>query len=389
MELAPSQRHEPVAYDAELGQWFVFAYDEVRALLVDERLTPDRMHGFAQRAPARALDAVRSHAPWFVGAPQQVDYGWIGPIVHAGLRKPDGDAFKDAIAGAAGELLQPLIHEARFDLVTDYALALSGWMLADFLGVDRRDARRLIDWGQDVIAFFNDVEISADSAERMARSSRAMVEHAHDVLAGRGAGAHDGFLHRAAGAARNKGTELDDAAIAGITLPLATGYVDAAQLVAITVWLLLSHPDQRSRLAADPGLLAGAVSEALRFGSPVALVPRTALAPITVRGHDIDAGARLQLSIASANRDRRFRAPDRFDIGRAQNGALGFGHGRRSCVAAGLARSHTAVAVDVLLEQAEGLALEADGRLTWSPLPGVHALQACAVSCSPHPVATR
>jgi cytochrome P450 len=388
MELAPSQRHEPVAYDTELGQWFVFAYDEVRSLLVDERLTPDRMHGFAQRAPARALNAVRSHSPWFVGAPQAY-YGWIGPIVHAGLRKPDGDAFKDAIARAAGELLQPLIQHARFDLVNNYALALSGWMLADFLGVDRRDARRLIDWGQDVIAFFNHTEITADSAERMAPSSRAMVDHAHDVLARPGAGAHDGFLHLAARAARTKGTELDDAAIASITLPLATGYVDAAQLVAITVWLLLSHPDQRSRLAADSRLLAGAVGEALRFGSPVALVPRTALAPITVRGHVIEAGERLQLSIASANRDpRRFPAPDRFDIGRAQNGALGFGHGRRSCIAAGLARTHTAVAVDVLFEQAQGLALDPDRRVTWSPLAGVHALQSCPV-CSPHPVAAR
>jgi cytochrome P450 len=389
MELAPSQRHDPVAYDIGLGQWFVYAYDDVRALLVDERLTPDRMHGFARRAPARALDAVRSQAPWFVGGPQ-ADYGWIGPIVHRGLRKPDGAAFKEAIARAAAQLLQPLIQHARFDLINDYALALSGWMLADFLGVDRRDARRLIEWGQDIIAFFNDVEITAVGAERMARSSRAMVDHAHDVLARRAAGTHDGFLHLAARAARDKGTELDDAAIASITLPLATGYVDAAQLVAITVWLLLSHPDQRARLAADPRLLAGAVSEALRFGSPVALVPRTALVPITVRGRDLEPGERLQLSIASANRDPgRFRAPDRFDIGREQNGALGFGHGRRSCVAAGLARMHTAVAVDVLFRQAEGLALDPDGRVTWSPLPGVHALARCPVFCSPHPVAAR
>jgi cytochrome P450 len=389
MKLAPTQRHDPVAYDAELGQWFVFAYDEVRALLVDERLTPDRMHGFAQRAPARALDAVRSQAPWFVGAPQDGS-DWIGPIVHAGLRKPDGDAFKDAIAKAAGELLQPLIQQTRFDLVSDYALALSGWMLADFLGVDRREAGRLVEWGQDVIAFLNDIEITADGAERMARSSRAMVDHARDVLARRGAGAHDGFLDLAARAARDKGRELDDGAIASITLPLATGYVDAAQLVAITAWLLLSHPDQRSRLAADPRLLGGAVSEALRFGSPVALVPRTALAPITVRAHVIEAGERLQLSIASANRDPgRFPAPDRFDIGRAQSGALGFGHGRRSCIAAGLARTHTAVAVDVLFREAQGLAIDADAHVTWSPLPGLHALQSCPVSCSPHPVTAR
>jgi cytochrome P450 len=379
MKLAPTQRHDPVAYDAELGQWFVFAYDEVRALLVDERLTPDRMHGFAQRAPARALEAVRSQAPWFVGAPQDGS-DWIGPIVHAGLRRPDGGAAKGAVERAARELLMPLVQRPRFDLVNDYALALSGWMLADLLGVERRDAGRLIEWGQDVITFFNDVEITADSAERMALSSRAMVDHARDALAKRRGGTHDGFLDLAARAAHDKGRELEDAAIASITLPVVTGYVDAAQLVAITIWLLLSHPDQRSRLAADPRLLAATVSEALRFGSPVALVPRTALEPITVRGHLIEAGERLQLSIAAANRDAtRFPSPDRFDIGRAQNGALGFGHGRRSCIAAGLARTHAAVAVDVLFGQAQELALDPDGAVTWSPLPGLHALRSCPV----------
>jgi cytochrome P450 len=207
-----------------------------------------------------------------------------------------------------------------------------------------------------------------------------MVDHARDVLAERRAETHDGFLDLAARAAHDRGRELDDAAIASITLPVATGYVDAAELVAITGWLLLGHPDQRCRLAADPRLLAAAVSEALRFGSPVALVPRAALAPITVAGHLIEAGERLQLSIAAANRDPgRFSAPDRFDIGRAQNGALGFGHGRRGCIAAGLARTHTAVAVDVLFGQAQGLALDPDDPVTWSPLPGLHALQSCPV----------
>jgi cytochrome P450 len=379
MELAPSPHHEPLAYDTELEQWFVFAYDEVRALLVDDRLTADRMHGFAPRAPAQALKAIRRHAPWFVRPTQPNDYGWIGPIVHAGLRKPDGGAVKGAIESAARELLMPLVQRPRFDLVNDYALTLSGWMLADLLGVERRDAGRLVEWGQDVITFFNDVEITADSAERMALSSRAMVDHARDVLAKRRGGTHDGFLDLAARAAHDKGRELEDAAIASITLPVVTGYVDAAQLVAITIWLLLSHPDQRSRLAADPRLLAAAVSEALRFGSPVALVPRTSLAPIVVRGQRIDAGERLQLSLAAANRDPgRFPAPDRFDIGRAQNGALGFGHGRRSCIAAGLARTHAAVAVDVLLGQAQ-LALDPGGPVTWSPLPGLHALRSCPV----------
>ena len=53
-------------YDQHFGQWLVFAYDDVRSLLDDERVTPDRMHAFADHAPAAAVEAVREHAPWLI-----------------------------------------------------------------------------------------------------------------------------------------------------------------------------------------------------------------------------------------------------------------------------------------------------------------------------------
>lgn len=84
----------------------------------------------------------------------------------------------------------------------------------------------------------------------------------------------------------------------------------------------------------------------------------------------------------------RFPHPDRFDIGRRQNGGLGFGHGARS-IAAGLARSHTAIAVHALLRAAPKLALDREGDLIWRPIAGAQALQTLDVRAFANSTAAR
>jgi cytochrome P450 len=103
--------------------------------------------------------------------------------------------------GAASELIDALIDRGRFNVARDYALTFSISVLADFLGVDRRDAGRLVDWGNDLIASFNDPEITVAGTERMARSASALATYALTSLAAGHAKVHGGFLARAAHAA--------------------------------------------------------------------------------------------------------------------------------------------------------------------------------------------
>jgi cytochrome P450 len=165
---------DPVVFDTATGHYFVFAHDDVMAALADTRLTADRMHRFAERAPPDAVDAVRRHAAWLI-SPEGADYDWLRPLLHAGLRSAVGNGSERAIAAAAGELLDGLVERDSFDVVDDYALALSGRVLAEFLGVDRRDGVGLIGWARDLVAFFNDVEIDLTVADQMARSAARMA----------------------------------------------------------------------------------------------------------------------------------------------------------------------------------------------------------------------
>src|SRR6202012_354240 len=99
------------------------------------------------------------------------------------------------------------------------------------------------------------------------------------------------------------------------------------------VWLLATHPEQWDRLHADPGRARHAFDEALRLETPISGFTRVATRATDVAGVRLQAGDRLLVHYASANRDeRRWEDPERFAIDRAASAHVAFGHGEHACV---------------------------------------------------------
>jgi cytochrome P450 len=75
--------------------------------------------------------------------------------------------------------------------------------------------------------------------------------------------------------------------------------------------------------------------------------------------------------MGSANRDpQQFRDADRFDITRAPNPHIAFGHGLHFCLGAALARLESRIALADLLERMKDFALASDE--PWEPRKGLH-----------------
>jgi cytochrome P450 len=113
---------------------------------------------------------------------------------------------------------------------------------------------------------------------------------------------------------------------------------------------LLDHLDAQAELRTDPGLLATAADEMLRWWTPVMTFRRTATDGTEIGGQHISAGDKVVVSFTSANRDEdAFTAPDRFDIRRTPNPHLVFGQGPHFCLGSHLARAQlTALFTEVL-----------------------------------------
>ena len=123
---------------------------------------------------------------------------------------------------------------------------------------------------------------------------------------------------------------------------------------------LLEHPEQLAALRADPSLLPGAVEELLRWWTPVMVFRRTAARDVDLTGVRVRAGDKVVVSFTSADRDEAvFADPDRFDVRRAPNPHLAFGHGPHFCLGAQLARVQMRALFAALLRRTGSL--EHDG----------------------------
>jgi cytochrome P450 len=102
---------------------------------------------------------------------------------------------------------------------------------------------------------------------------------------------------------------------------------------------LLTHPEQLTQLVNDPSLLDGAIEEMLRYAPPVVHFRRTATCDLELGGRSVEAGEKIVVYHAAANRDPKvFENPDRFDILRSPNDHLTFGAGPHFCLGSRLAR---------------------------------------------------
>jgi cytochrome P450 len=140
--------------------------------------------------------------------------------------------------------------------------------------------------------------------------------------------------------ARVDGKPLDDFETASYYVIIATaGHDTTSSTIAGGLHALVTHPSELERLRSDPGLLAPAADEMIRWVTPVKEFMRTASADTKLGDVEIAEGESVLLSYPSANRDESvFTDPFRFDVGRDPNRHLAFGFGVHYCLGAALAR---------------------------------------------------
>ena len=127
-----------------------------------------------------------------------------------------------------------------------------------------------------------------------------------------------------------------------------------------------------------------AIEESLRLDTPVQFLARTCTTPIEVDGVKVDAGDRIVIGIASANRDERvFEDADAFRLDRPRlREHVGFGAGPHVCPGAFLARMETRIALQDFLAAVEHFAPAPGYTLDSNPVPWAFGPQTLRVTFS-------
>jgi cytochrome P450 PksS len=337
--------------------WLVTRYDDVVAVLKDERFAKDRFR-------ALAPDQLKKQ-PWMPAIfrplmsnmldSDRPNHTRLRALVQKAFTPQRVEAMQSRIQDLADELVDQLGDRGRFDLIRDFALPLPATVIAEMLGVPADDRHKFHRWSKAVVS----VNWSKWNTIKSIPSVWLFLRYVRGLVAARRDAPHEDMIS-ALVQARESGDQLsEDELVAMIFLLLIAGHETTVNLIANGVLALLQHPNQMQMLRDQPQLIDTAVEELLRFASPLdTATERYASEDIDVAGEIIPRGALVFAVLSSANRDEsHFAHADELDITRDPNRHLSFGLGIHFCVGAPLARLEGQLAINTLLERTANLRL--------------------------------
>jgi cytochrome P450 len=361
-QLAVARRRSPV-----LWEW----------PLVDDLVPVDAASGGDSGGAAvnvlghdEVVSVLRDHEAFSSTIVDEVMGAVIGPTMVA-MDEPEHRARRALVARAFGpkllarwqddlvrrvldDLIDGFVDDGRVDLVRRLTFAFPVRVIARILGLPERDAPQFQRWSIELIS-------AVVNWDRGMAASAALGDYFAARVAERRSSPTDDVITELA-TAEIDGERLSDAEIFGfLRLLLPAGIETTYRALGNLLFALLTHPDQLDAVTHSPELRPAAIEEGLRWETPLVLIARQCVRDAQVGGVDVRAGTPVNVFIASANRDeRRYEAPERFDVHRSPAPHVSFGSGPHTCLGIHLARMELTVALDALLERLPGLRLDPD-----------------------------
>jgi cytochrome P450 len=282
---------------------------------------------------------------------------WFGP----GNLKTIADQIRQIARTSIDDML---VFGDECDFVRDVALRYPLRVIMLLLGLPAKDEDLLLKFTQATFAPSDPDTDSSDGVAGMIESSEAMWRYFASVAADRQKNPRGDVASLIANA-RIGGEPISDVDAAAYYVTIITaGHDTTSSTTAGGLLALLQHPDELAKLWAGASV-DRAISEFLRWTTPIKHFFRTATQACEVAGVAINAGDSLMMCYPSANRDERvYDDPFRFDIERQPNPQLSFGVGPHICLGQHLAKLEIKIFYEELLGRVDSIELTGEARLT-------------------------
>lgn len=331
------------------GQWGLFRYDDVFAVLRDRNLSVDDRN---------ADMSVLQRAELFDEIPEEEQNRSIlniDPPDHTRLRGLVSKAFtprtiqalRPRIQEMVDSMLDQMAADGHSDVVDRLAFPLPFDVISEMLGMPESDAEQIKHWSAALVKTLDPV-ITEDEVAQALSASTSMDALIDSVIEWKAANPSDDLL-TALIAAEIDGDRLTPKELRDqVSLLFIAGHETTVNLIGTGLFELLKHPDQLARLRDAAEFPPTAIDELLRWVSPVQISRRIATADIELGGKVIPAGAFVLTSLASANHDPDFwgDTAETLDLDRPNAGQhVSFGSGVHYCLGASLAKLEAEVAI--------------------------------------------
>jgi cytochrome P450 len=338
----------PIRYHGEVAQ-LITRFADVRAALADDDTFPSSEAYLRHSAPVmgRTIQCMG-------GDEHRRNRALVSTAFRPRLMQEFVEAF---LTPVAHELVDAVAARGEADLVRDYTTRYAFTVIARLLDLPPTDFALLKRWGDGLLDFpWNPEGARAASREFTAYLARIVDERRSrpglDLLS-------------SLATVEVEGERLADEEIYSFARLLFPAGADTTYRgLGNLLFAVLTHREVWEAACRDPGLIPQVVHEALRWETPVALLPRFAPKDVTWAGAPIPGGSQVLFGMTSANRDPAvFAAPERFDPWREERDYVSFGHGLHFCLGSHLARRELEVSLRVLSQRLPDLELADPGQV--------------------------
>ena len=274
------------------------------------------------------------------------------------------NAMEDYMQSIVHELIDNFVDKGECDFVRDFTTPLPVYVIADQLGVPRKDLKDFKSWSDSFARRLSQLATPEEQVED-AENIVAFQFYFADMIAERRENPRDDMISDLVV------TEIEDPDNGEVRLLnmeelqsvlqqlMVAGNETTTSAITGGMVSLIQNPEQMKDLQQHPGKIPNAVEEILRMESPSAGMWRVVKKDSEVHGVKIPKDSLLMLRYHAANRDRElFDEPNDIDIDRSNaDDHIAFGQGIHFCPGAMLARKEMNVAFTALLSRMENFQL--------------------------------
>jgi cytochrome P450 len=328
--------------------WSVSRYQDIRAALVDPRLSAETLPDL--------FDAANDNtAPVVFARIDDPEHHRLRRMMTSQFTFRRTEAMRPQIQELVDKYLDAMIDKGPpADIVRDFGLPVPSLVIALLLGVPPEDLELFH------LNTAAGLDVNSTDEER-ATGFIEMYVYIQELVARKEREPGDDLISRLITDYVATGQlDYNTVAVNGVIM-MQAGHETTANMISLGTVALLEHPEVFERLGQtdDAAVIANAVEELMRYLSIVhAQVDRIATEDLVLGGQQIRAGDRLLMNLPAGNWDSEFvDSPEILDIARNARGHLAFGYGTHQCIGANLARVEMQVAFATLARRLPGLQL--------------------------------
>ncbi|MBH9582132.1 cytochrome P450, cyclodipeptide synthase-associated [Staphylococcus felis] len=353
------RENDPVHYEKSVNAYFISNYKDVKYVLQNNDTFTTKT--LAERAEPVMKDRVLAQM-------SGQEHKSKKKAILKGITGKYLENLMPILEKRTNDIINQFINKKEIDIVNDFGKVFAVQSSMDLLGINIKDSEQIREWHNGIAKFITSFNLSKEDIKYSMDCSDKLEEYLMPLIEERKNSKKDdliSLLHEYKDA-KNEITDTEILALSLNILLAATEPVD--KTLAYLFYNLLNNPDQYQDVIDNTKLLRSAITETLRFNSPVQLIPRQLSESCTLHNTNLKAGDTVICMIGAANRDpKAYTNPDIFNIHRksqsnnpftshSQN--LSFGSGVHTCVGASFSLIQLEMVAKIILKRLKHIKLK-------------------------------